>query len=193
VKRSRLFWSFVLGGAVLFGGGAWLSAHRLSTSVLSAGEQERRSPHVDAARFPRSPRQAPSELTRLSDAPASAAGDTTGAAAPASGVAVQPTLAPSPVGAPTPAEASAVASDGVAAQARSARPKDAPRVNATSGELMWSARDVTPDGGRPDEPLCGGKVCPAGQFCCGPPACGRCAYPMAGPRCPSVCPGQKSN
>ena len=52
---------------------------------------------------------------------------------------------------------------------------------------------ITKYGGRPDEPLCGGKVCPAGQFCCGPPACGRCAYPMAGPRCPSVCSGQKSN
>jgi hypothetical protein len=193
VKRSRLFWSVVLGGAVLFGGGAWLSAHRLSSSGPSAGEQERASPHVDAARFPRSPRQAASELARPSDTRAAAAGDTAAAAAPSSAVAGQPSIAPSAAGATTPAEPPALAADRVVAQARSARPKDAPRVNATSGELMWSARDVTPDGGRPDEPLCGGKVCPAGQFCCGPPACGRCAYPMAGPRCPSVCPGQKSN
>jgi hypothetical protein len=110
-----------------------------------------------------------------------------------SGADVQPSVASLGAGAPGTADAPALDADGVAAPRRGARAKDALRVNPTSGEQMWSARDVIPDGGRPDEPLCGGKVCRPGQFCCGPPECGRCAYPMAGPRCPGVCPGQKSN
>jgi hypothetical protein len=39
-----------------------------------------------------------------------------------------------------------------------------------------------------DAGLCGGKVCNPDQFCCGPPACGHCAYKMAGPVCPKTCP-----
>ena len=72
-------------------------------------------------------------------------------------------------------------------------PHDAFRVNPTSGEQMWSAQDVIRAGAEADQPLCGGQLCRAGQFCCGPPACGHCAYPMAGPRCPGTCPGQSGN
>jgi hypothetical protein len=34
---------------------------------------------------------------------------------------------------------------------------------------------------------CGGEACAAGQFCCGPPACGHCANRLTGPRCPATC------
>jgi hypothetical protein len=35
--------------------------------------------------------------------------------------------------------------------------------------------------------LCGGMACRADQFCCGPPACGRCVSELRGPRCPKTC------
>jgi hypothetical protein len=38
------------------------------------------------------------------------------------------------------------------------------------------------------ESLCGGIVCRSDQFCCGPPACGRCVSALRGPRCPNTCP-----
>ena len=72
-------------------------------------------------------------------------------------------------------------------EARRAPARRPSRWNPTSGEQMWSARDVIRDGGEADQPLCGGQLCRVGQFCCGPPACGRCAYPMAGPHCPGTC------
>jgi hypothetical protein len=41
------------------------------------------------------------------------------------------------------------------------------------------------DGGVGD--LCGGKVCGAGQVCCGLPECGRCVDTLSGQYCPSTC------
>ena len=41
VKWSRLFWIFVLSGAVLIGGAAWLSAHWLSAPGVPAAKEER--------------------------------------------------------------------------------------------------------------------------------------------------------
>jgi len=56
-----------------------------------------------------------------------------------------------------------------------------------NGEVRWlvnAPRDARAEG----TVLCGGEVCAAGQFCCGPPACGHCANRLTGPRCPAVCP-----
>lgn len=191
VKWSRLLWIFVLSGAVLIGGAAWVSAHWLSAPSERAAKKEHAAADLGAARP--GARQVAPEAARPSDTPAVAAGDRTAPSPSPTGAEGQSNVAPPAAAAPKPGDAPTFEADGIAAPRPSARPKDAPRVNPTSGELMWSARDVIPDGGRPDEPLCGGKVCRPGQFCCGPPECGRCAYPMAGPRCPSVCPGQKSN
>jgi hypothetical protein len=51
-------------------------------------------------------------------------------------------------------------------------------------DLRWTARAADAS----DGVLCGGKVCAANQFCCGPPECGHCASRLTGPRCPSTCP-----
>jgi hypothetical protein len=193
VKWSRLFWIFVLSGVVLIGGAAWLSAHWLSAPGLPAAKEERVADVLGSTRGRPGARPVAPEAARLSDAPAVAAGDPAAPSPSPSGAEGPPDLALAAAGAPRPADAPAFEADAVAAPPRGARSKDAIRVNPTSGEQMWSARDVIPDGGRPDQPLCGGKMCTAGQFCCGPPACGRCAYPMAGPRCPGVCPEQESN
>ena len=192
MKWSRLFWIVIVSGVIVLGGAAWLSARRLPAPGATAADQEERAAGERGAPLPRpGAREATPGAARASDT--SAVG-VTGSASPS----------PSPSGSePAPATEGTRPAGAAAleageegepgAPAPRPRPKDAPRVNPTSGELMWSARDVIPDGGRPDEPLCGGKVCQPGQFCCGPPECGRCAYPMAGPRCPSVCPAQKSN
>jgi hypothetical protein len=184
VKWSRRFWIFILSGAVLIGGAGWLSAHWLSAPGMPAAKEQ----HVAAGA-----RQVAPEAARASDRPAVAAGDRAVPSPSPSGAEGQPSIALPAAGAPRPTDAPALEAGGVAAPPPRARPKEALRVNQTSGEQMWSARDVIPDGGRPDQPLCGGKLCAAGQFCCGPPACGRCAWPMAGPRCPGVCPEQKGN
>ena len=190
VKWSRIFWIFVVSGVALFGSAAWLSARRLPASGAAAAEPEERA--ASDPGFPSSPSGAARAAPGAARPADTAAVGGTGTAAPSPSPS-ESEAAPSAEG-PRPAAALEAGEVGEpAAQAQRARPKDAPRVNPTSGELMWSARDVIPDGGRPDEPLCGGKVCQPGQFCCGPPECGRCAYPMAGPRCPSVCPAQKSN
>lgn len=193
MKWSRLFWIFVLAGAVLIGGTAWLSAHRLSPPGVRTAKEESATADLGSTRARMGARQTMSDGTRPSDAPAVAAGDRVAPSLSPSGAEGQPSVAARDAGLPGPADDRAFDADGAAAPRPHAHPKDVPRVNPTSGELMWSAHDVIPDGGRPDEPLCGGKTCRPGQFCCGPPACGRCAYPMAGPRCPSVCPEQKSN
>jgi hypothetical protein len=53
----------------------------------------------------------------------------------------------------------------------------------------WTVRPPTKsDGGPEDNSLCGGNVCRADQFCCGPPECGHCASRLTGPRCPTSCP-----
>ena len=58
-----------------------------------------------------------------------------------------------------------------------------------SGEATWDVRSPPKgDGGAGEGSLCGGKVCRADQFCCGPPECGHCASRMTGPRCPTSCP-----
>ncbi len=36
--------------------------------------------------------------------------------------------------------------------------------------------------------VCGGEICGAGEFCCGPPECGFCAGLLTGPLCPETCP-----
>jgi len=178
---------------VLIGGAAWLSAHWLSTPGVPAAKDERVATALGLTRARPGARPVAVEAARPSDTPPVAAGDPAAPSASPSGAEGPPSVALPAAGAPTPADAPALEASGGAAPPSRARPKDAMRVNPTSGEQMWSARDVIPDGGRPDQPLCGGKLCAAGQFCCGPPACGRCAYPMAGPRCPGVCPEQKSN
>jgi len=193
VKWSRLFWIFVLSGAVLIGGAAWLSTQWLSAPGVPAAKQERVAADLSSTRARPGARPVAPEAARPSDTPAVAAGDPAAPSLSPSGAEGQPGIAPPAAGAHRPADAPALEADEVAAPPRGARSKDAIRVNPTSGEQMWSARDVIPDGGRPDQPLCGGKMCTAGQFCCGPPACGRCAYPMAGPRCPGVCPEPKGN
>jgi len=193
VKWSRLFWIFVLSGAVLIGGAAWLSAHWLPAPGVPAPKDERVAADLGSPRARPGAGPVAPEAARPSDTPAVAAGAPAAPSPSPSGAEGQPSLAAPAVGAPRPADAPALEAGGVAAPSPGTRPKDALRVNPTSGEQMWSARDVIPDGGRPDQPLCGGKLCAAGQFCCGPPACGRCAYPMAGPRCPGVCPEQKGN
>jgi hypothetical protein len=195
VKASRIFWSLVVSGAVVLGGAAWLSAHRLPAQDRPVATGEASSAELTARHSAPGARQQATETSRAADrsAIAAAARAATAAVPPATETA-RPNSAPAAADVSRPSEASIADTDGIEAPVRRARPKAAPRVNPVSGELMWSARDVIPaDGGRPDEPLCGGKVCAAGQFCCGPPECGRCAYPMAGPRCPSVCPAQKSN
>ena len=191
VKWSRLFWIFILSGAVLIGGAAWLSAHWLSAPGAAAAKEERFTADLGSARSLSGARQVAPAAARVSDTPALAAGDVPSPSP--SGAEGQPRIAPPAAGANRPTDAPALEAGGVATPPPRGRPNDALRVNPTSGEQMWSARDVIPDGGRPDQPLCGGKLCAAGQFCCGPHECGRCAYPMAGPRCPGVCPGQKSN
>jgi hypothetical protein len=193
VKWSRLFWIFVLSGTVLIGGAAWLSAHWLSAPGVPAATEERVAADLESTRSRPGAGPAAPETARPSAAAAVGAADRAVPSPSSSGADVQLSTAASAAGAHRPADAPAPEADEVAAPPRGARSKDAIRVNPTSGEQMWSARDVIPDGGRPDQPLCGGKICTAGQFCCGPPECGRCAYPMAGPRCPGVCPGQKSN
>lgn len=56
-------------------------------------------------------------------------------------------------------------------------------------ESTWSVRPPPKsDGASEDSSLCGGKVCRADQFCCGPPECGHCARRLTGPRCPTSCP-----
>ena len=189
VKWSRLFWILVLSAAVLLAGAAWLSAHRLSAASMSPAKQAHAVADLGAARSGSGDRQVGAKPTptptQPSDTPAVVAGDQAVSGPSPSGTEGQPSSAPQAAGAPRAGETPAIEADVAVAP-----PRGAPRVNPTSGELMWSARDVIPDGGRPDEPLCGGKACQPGQFCCGPPACGRCAYPMAGPRCPSVCPEQ---
>jgi hypothetical protein len=61
-------------------------------------------------------------------------------------------------------------------------------VAATELAAGGPAAAATPVSAPADGGLCGGKVCTADQFCCGPPACGHCAYRMAGPVCPTACP-----
>ena len=194
MKWSRLFWIFVVSAAVSIGGATWLSARWRSTPNVPAAMEARAAAALGSTRSRPGAWQVAPEGARPSDPPAVAAGDRAAPSPSSSGADVQPSSAPPAAGAARPTNApAALEADGFAAPPRGPRAKDAPRVNPTSGEQMWSARDVIPDGGRPDEPLCGGKVCRPGQFCCGPPECGRCAYPMAGPRCPGVCPGQKTN
>jgi len=185
----------VLSSAALAGGAALFSVHRASAPRARAATEE--APAVDRAE--------PSPLGSRPGAPRPAhlpgSGPATADSRPQSsaslpGADVEPgSSAPAgdaPAPTPTAAEAQAVEADDVAAPKPATR-HDAIRVNPTSGEQMWSARDVIRDGGEADQPLCGGQLCRVGQFCCGPPACGRCAYPMAGPHCPGTCPGQKSN
>ena len=56
-------------------------------------------------------------------------------------------------------------------------------------EATWSVKQPAKSDGAPeDNSLCGGKVCRADQFCCGPPECGHCTSRLSGPRCPTSCP-----
>ena len=44
------------------------------------------------------------------------------------------------------------------------------------------------DAGQDAQPsLCNGQTCKSTEFCCGPPACGRCANILTGPLCPTTC------
>ena len=184
----------ILSGAVLAGTVALLSAHRLSDPRVRAATEEAAALDRGATPLSRGPRPRAPRATHADDSPSASAGERapSSAALPAAGG--QPGGPSSAADTPaTPAEAQAVEGDDVAAAKPAPRAPDAVRINPTSGEQMWSARDVVRDGGEADQPLCGGQRCRAGQFCCGPPACGHCAYPMAGPHCPGTCPGQKSN
>jgi len=66
-----------------------------------------------------------------------------------------------------------------------AEPAPAADSERPAPDVRWSARA---DASSKDGVLCGGKVCAANQFCCGPPECGRCASRLTGPRCPASCP-----
>jgi hypothetical protein len=56
-------------------------------------------------------------------------------------------------------------------------------------EITWAVKPPSnSDGSSGSDSLCGGKVCRADQFCCGPSECGHCASRMTGPRCPTSCP-----
>jgi hypothetical protein len=74
-----------------------------------------------------------------------------------------------------------------AAQAGRPAAEPAPAARADRGDITWSVRARADQDGASGE-LCGGKVCKADQFCCGPPECGTCANRMSGPRCPNSCP-----
>ena len=55
-------------------------------------------------------------------------------------------------------------------------------------EINWAVKPSPNSDASPgSQSLCGGKVCRADQFCCGPPECGHCASRMTGPRCPATC------
>ena len=70
------------------------------------------------------------------------------------------------------------------------RPESAaPHDGDKNGETRWLVNAPPGADARAEgSVLCGGDVCAAGQFCCGPPACGHCANRLTGPRCPAVCP-----
>jgi hypothetical protein len=65
-----------------------------------------------------------------------------------------------------------------------------PAGRARHGEITWSVQSTgSQDGGaEKNGSLCGGKVCRATEFCCGPAECGHCANRQSGPRCPDRCP-----
>jgi hypothetical protein len=185
----------VLSSAVLAGGAALFLVHRASEPRARAATEE--PPAADRAATsslgPRPGAPRPAHLRESGPATADSRPQSSASLPGAdlqSGNSAPAGDAPPPT--PTAAKAQAVEADDVAAPKPAAR-HDAIRVNPTSGEQMWSAQDVIRDGGEANQPLCGGQLCRVGQFCCGPPACGRCAYPMAGPRCPGTCPGEKSN
>ncbi|HXU64280.1 MAG TPA: hypothetical protein VN962_21415 [Polyangia bacterium] len=64
----------------------------------------------------------------------------------------------------------------------------APNSGDQAGETRWLVNAPHADAKAEGSVLCGGEVCAAGQFCCGPPECGHCANRLTGPRCPAVCP-----
>ena len=74
VKWSRLFWIFVLSGAVLIGGAAWLSAHWLSAPGVPAAKEERVAADLGSTRARPGARPVAPEAARPSDTPAVAAG-----------------------------------------------------------------------------------------------------------------------
>lgn len=81
-------------------------------------------------------------------------------------------------------QASPPSTDAAEHQSESAAPKDGDRT----GETRWLVNAPHADAKAEGSVLCGGEVCAAGQFCCGPPECGHCANRLTGPRCPAVCP-----
>src|SRR4051812_10763968 len=67
-------------------------------------------------------------------------------------------------------------------------PPPVPR-RSKPAEITWTVKSPpNNDGSSGNDSPCGGKVCRADQFCCGPPECGHCASRMTGPRCPASCP-----
>ncbi len=74
--------------------------------------------------------------------------------------------------------------------APAARPAEPAAAGADrpAPDLRWTVNARRPDATPNDRVPCGGKLCAADQFCCGPPECGHCASRMTGPRCPSTCP-----
>jgi hypothetical protein len=74
----------------------------------------------------------------------------------------------------------------VSTDAAQGEPERAARKN---GEVRWRVNaPPSADARAEGTALCGGEVCAAGQFCCGPPECGHCANRLTGPRCPATCP-----
>ena len=191
-KPPRVFWIIAIAGAVLTGEVAWFSARsqpRAHPSVTTGG----RTPGERGSGESEEPAH---RLTRdfgSSGEPppvvASRVGDDQGT--PSAG----------PLAAGDDESGRNVATDGTARPAdtdetvtleappSAARPTGQTTAVSASGEMRWSAKEALADAGASASVVCGGKVCRPGQFCCGPAACGRCAYPLAGPRCPSTCSG----
>ncbi len=65
---------------------------------------------------------------------------------------------------------------------------EADEADKPAPDMRWTVSARGPDATANDRSPCGGKICAADQFCCGPPACGHCANRLTGPRCPSTCP-----
>jgi hypothetical protein len=193
----------VAGAAVVLGGEAiWLSTHLRPTprsapdtaSAISAGGFSTKNFHERPSFIART--EAPSA------APAGAAGESAPAAPPSpaatngqgggSGeVRMAATAAAATVeesSSDRKAESAAAAPDPTGEHRRLSGPHLAgnlPPAGAAAGSQ-------SPPPQASNGPSCGGKVCRADQFCCGPPECGHCAAVLSGRRCPATCPGADS-
>ena len=193
VKWSRLFWIFVLSGAVLIGGAAWLSA-QLAVGARRAGSEG--SARGGRSRLHALPGPAPGRWRPRRRGPrtrrAVAAGNPAVPSPSPSGADVQPSIAPPAAGAPEPADAPALEAGEVAAPPRAARSKDALRVNPTSGEHdVERAGRHSRRGPSRRAPLRRERCARPGSSAAARPRAAAAHYPMAGAALPGRLPGTK--